>query len=47
MSSKTIAEKILASHSLSGTDFKPGDIINAKLDLIMSHIGTGKVVLDF
>ncbi len=47
MSGKTIAEKILASHSLSGTDFKPDDIINAKLDLIMSHIGTGKVVLDF
>ncbi len=47
MSGKTIAEKILASHSLSGTNFKPDDIINAKLDLIMSHIGTGKVVLDF
>jgi len=47
MSSKTIAEKILASHSLSGTDIKPDDIINAKLDLIMSHIGTGKVVIDF
>ncbi len=47
MSGKTIAEKILAAHSLSGTDFKPDDIINAKLDLIMSHIGTGKVVLDF
>ena len=47
MSGKTIAEKILASHSLSGTEFKPDDIINAKLDLIMSHIGTAKVFLDF
>jgi 3-isopropylmalate/(R)-2-methylmalate dehydratase large subunit len=47
MSGRTIAEKILAIHSLSGEDFKPDDIINAKLDLIMSHIGTGKVILDF
>ena len=47
MSGQTIAEKILAAHSLSGSDIKPDDIIIAKLDLIMSHIGTGKVVLDF
>ncbi len=47
MSSQTIAEKILATHSLSGSDIKADDIINAKLDLIMSHIGTGKVVIDF
>jgi 3-isopropylmalate/(R)-2-methylmalate dehydratase large subunit len=47
MSSQTIAEKILATHSLSGSDIKADDIINAKIDLIMSHIGTGKVVLDF
>ncbi|MHA1143387.1 MAG: 3-isopropylmalate dehydratase large subunit [Candidatus Helarchaeota archaeon] len=42
---KTIAEKILESHS--GQDAKPGDFITAKLDLIMSHIGTAKVALDF
>ncbi len=47
MSGQTIAEKILANHSLSGSDIKPDDIIIAKLDLVMSHIGTGKVVLDF
>ncbi|MHA1783996.1 MAG: 3-isopropylmalate dehydratase large subunit [Candidatus Helarchaeota archaeon] len=48
MSGKTIAEKILGAHSLSGTnDVKPGDYINAKIDLIMSHIGTAKVALDF
>ncbi len=47
MSGQTIAEKILGAHSLSGSDIKPEDIIIAKLDLIMSHIGTGKVVLDF
>ncbi len=47
MAGRTIAEKILANHSLSGDDIKCGDIINAKIDLIMSHFGTGKVVLDF
>ena len=47
MSGQTIAEKILGAHSLSESDIKPEDIIIAKLDLIMSHIGTGKVVLDF
>ncbi len=47
MSGKTIAEKILAAHSLSGADFSPDDIITAKIDLIMSHFGTGKTVLDF
>jgi homoaconitase/3-isopropylmalate dehydratase large subunit len=47
MNGQTIAEKILAAHSLSGSDIKPDDIIIAKLDLVMSHIGTGKVVLDF
>ena len=47
MSGKTIAEKILAAHSLSGTGFKPDDIITAKIDLIMSHFGTGNTVLDF
>lgn len=47
MSGQTIAEKILAAHSISDGDIKPGDIINARLDLVMSHIGTAKVVLDF
>jgi len=47
MSGKTIAEKILSEHNLSKNDIKPGDIINAKLDLIMSHFGTAKVALDF
>ena len=47
MSGQTIAEKILAAHSLSDGDIKTGDIINARLDLVMSHIGTAKVVLDF
>jgi homoaconitate hydratase family protein len=44
---RTIAEKILATHSLSGSDFNPGDIINAAVDLVMSHFGTARVVLDF
>ncbi len=47
MSGQTIAEKILAAHSLSGNEIKPDDIIMAKIDLIMSHLGTGKVALDF
>ncbi|NHI94628.1 MAG: 3-isopropylmalate dehydratase large subunit [Candidatus Lokiarchaeota archaeon] len=48
MSGKTIAEKILGAHALpSKKDVKPGDFINAKIDLIMSHIGTAKVALDF
>ena len=47
MSGQTIAEKILAAHSISDGDIKTGDIINARLDLVMSHIGTAKVVLDF
>jgi len=47
MCAQTIAEKILTAHSLSGSEIKPDDIIIAKLDLVMSHIGTGKVVLDF
>ncbi len=47
MSGQTIAEKILAAHSLSDGEVKTGDIINARLDLVMSHIGTAKVVLDF
>ncbi|MHA1256349.1 MAG: hypothetical protein ACTSPS_12185 [Promethearchaeota archaeon] len=47
MSGQTIAEKILATHSLSDGEVKTGDIINARLDLVMSHIGTAKVVLDF
>ncbi|NVM31229.1 MAG: 3-isopropylmalate dehydratase large subunit [Candidatus Helarchaeota archaeon] len=47
MSAQTIAEKILTAHSLSGSDIKPDDIIMAKIDLIMSHLGTGKVALDF
>lgn len=42
----TIAEKILASHS-DNESVKPGDFITAKIDLIMSHIGTAKVALDF
>ena len=45
---KTIAEKILGAHNVDGnTDVKPGDFINGKIDLIMSHIGTAKVALDF
>jgi len=47
MSGQTIAEKILAAHSISDGDIKTGEIINVRLDLVMSHIGTGKVVLDF
>jgi len=47
LSGKTIAEKILGSHSLSGKDVKINDIIFANVDLIMSHIGTAKVFLDF
>ena len=47
MSGQTIAEKILATHSISDVDIKPGEIINARLDLVMSHIGTAKVVMDF
>ena len=47
MTGKTIAEKILLAHNLSEKDSKPGDIINAKIDLIMSHFGTAKVSLDF
>lgn len=47
MSGKTIAEKILSNHSLSDNPIIPGEIIDAKIDLIMSHFGTGKVLLDF
>lgn len=47
MSGKTIAEKILASHSLSDSEIIPGTIINAKIDLILSHFGTARVVLDY
>ena len=47
MSGQTIAEKILTAHSLSDGEVKTGDIINARLDLVMSHMGTAKVVLDF
>ncbi|MFW9942888.1 MAG: 3-isopropylmalate dehydratase large subunit [Candidatus Thorarchaeota archaeon] len=47
MTGKTIAEKILLAHSLSGNEIKPDDIINAKIDLIMSHFGTAKVSSDF
>ena len=47
MSGKTIAEKILQAHSISESEIKPDDIIDAKIDLIMSHFGTGKVLLDF
>ena len=47
MTGKTIAEKILLAHNLSENNIKPGDIINAKIDLIMSHFGTAKVSLDF
>ena len=47
MSGKTIAEKILAAHSLSDIDISPGKIINAKIDLILSHFGTARVVLDY
>ncbi|MBA7605142.1 2,3-dimethylmalate dehydratase large subunit [subsurface metagenome] len=47
MTGKTIAEKILLAHNLSENDSKPGDIINAKIDLVMSHFGTAKVSLDF
>jgi len=47
LSGKSIAEKIMATHSLSGTDFKPDDIITARIDLIMSHFATAKTVIDF
>ncbi|MHA1143817.1 MAG: 3-isopropylmalate dehydratase large subunit [Candidatus Helarchaeota archaeon] len=47
MSGQTIAEKILGTHSPSESDIKPDDIIIAKIDLVMSHIGTAKVVFDF
>lgn len=47
MSGQTIAEKILSDHSLSDTPIIPGEIIDAKIDLIMSHFGTGKILLDF
>jgi len=47
MSGKTIAEKILGSHSVSGEEAKANDIVNANIDLIMSHFGTAKVVIDF
>jgi len=47
VSGKTIAEKILAKHSLSDNPITPGEIIDAKIDLIMSHFGTGKVLVDF
>jgi 3-isopropylmalate/(R)-2-methylmalate dehydratase large subunit len=46
MTGKTIAEKILAKHALSDEEIIPGNIINAKIDLIMSHFGTAKVYLD-
>ncbi len=42
----TIAEKILASHCDKDI-VKSGEFITAKIDLIMSHIGTAKVVIDF
>ncbi|MHA1298425.1 MAG: 3-isopropylmalate dehydratase large subunit [Candidatus Helarchaeota archaeon] len=42
----TIAEKILAAHC-DKDSVKPGDYITAKIDLIMSHIGTAKVAVDF
>jgi len=47
MSGKTIAEKILSTHNISEYEVKPGNIITAKIDLIMSHFGTAKVSLDF
>ena len=47
MNGKTIAEKILSAHNVSEYDVSPGNIINAKVDLIMSHFGTAKVSLDF
>ena len=47
MNGKTIAEKILLAHNISEYEVRPGNIINAKIDLIMSHFGTAKVSLDF
>ncbi|MFX1278084.1 MAG: 3-isopropylmalate dehydratase large subunit [Promethearchaeota archaeon] len=47
MDGKTIAEKILSVHNISEYEVKPGNIINARIDLIMSHFGTAKVSLDF
>ena len=41
----TIAEKILASHSET-TKVEPGQIINAKVDVIMSHEMLGMRVID-
>ena len=43
----TIAEKILSSHSITGKDVKPGDIIKAKIDLIMILILAASVILKF
>lgn len=47
MTGKTIAEKILLAHSTTDIDFQPNDIIEANIDLIMSHIGSAKVALDY
>ena len=47
MTGQTIAEKILAAHSLTEDETKPGDFIDAKLDLVLSHIYTAKVAIDF
>ena len=47
MVGKTIAEKILTNHSLSQNDVKPGDIINAKVDLIMALVLAANVILNF
>jgi 3-isopropylmalate/(R)-2-methylmalate dehydratase large subunit len=47
MTGQTIAEKILAAHSLTEGKIKPGDFIDAKLDLVLSHIYTAKVAIDF
>ncbi|MBD3255050.1 MAG: homoaconitate hydratase family protein [Candidatus Lokiarchaeota archaeon] len=45
--SMTIAEKILSTHVIGDGEIVPENIINAKIDLIMSHFGTAKVLLDF
>ncbi len=47
MGGQTIAQKILEKHSITEEEIIPDKIINAKIDLIMSHFGTGKVLLDF
>jgi homoaconitate hydratase family protein len=47
LAGQTIAEKILSNHSVSGDEVKPGDIIKAKIDLIMILILAAGAILKF